>query len=325
MTFDTIKNKTQQLLSIQNKKPVVILGLSGGPDSVFLFFVLKTLHDNRTITLIAAHLDHGWRPDSDKDVEFCKNLCAQHAIHFEYSHIKDLAINPKYNGSQEELGRNYRRHFFATLVQKHTANFIALAHHQQDQQETFFLRLLRGSTLSGLACMNPIDGYYLRPLLHVDKQTILTWLESNNISYLHDPTNTSDNYLRNRIRNHIIPALKLCDDRFDQTFINTLTALKNDHKFLQNLTHEVYQKTFALYRGTWQGSLSEFKALDPHLQKRLLVHWLIQEKVPCTLSSNFIEEIMRFLLHDHGGSHDLNPSWSMCKKKNNFWICKKNS
>ena len=322
MNFEAITKHTQSLLCTQKEKPTIILGLSGGPDSVFLFFVLKQLHEKNLIRLICAHLNHGWRDDADNDVQFCKKLCNTHTVPLISEEIKNLDIKPKFNGSQEELGRIYRRHFFAKLKKHYDADFIALAHHRQDQQETFFLRLMRGSSLAGLTCMKAIDGTYVRPLLNIDKDTILTWLTNNNITYLTDPTNASDNYLRNKIRKYIIPACKQCDARFDQNMTSTLASLNAENNLLQQITKQTYESIFSEKNGDVTGNLSQFRQLEAPLQKRVLLHWLITQDVNFNVSSGFLEELCRFLRHSNGGTHNLNPTWSLTKKKNLFWIIK---
>ena len=319
--FESIKRITKSLLLSHTSHPRVVLGLSGGPDSVFLFFVLKALHEEKALELICAHLDHGWRQESADDATFCKQLCNKHNIPVINSHIEKLALKPKFNGSREELGRTYRRHFFENTRQSLSADLILLAHHRQDQQETFFLRLLRGSSLAGLVSMKPIDGAYARPLLNIDKNTILEWLHNNNIRYLTDHTNSTDDYLRNRIRKYIIPACNTCDGRFDQKFESTLKNLRAEHDYLNTLTQRTYEETFT-GKSHVRGTLSTFRALDDVLKKRVLLLWLIKEDVPFDVSAGFINEISRFLHHTSGGTHTLNPRWQINKKQNQFWISK---
>ncbi len=321
--FTTLKNYTRKLFKQQlDASKTVILGLSGGPDSVFLFHLLKQLHDAKEINLICAHLDHGWRETSSQDALFCIRLCRENNTPIIVRQANNYPFNIKPNGSLEELGREYRRHFFKEVQNKYQANIIALGHHYDDQQETFFIRLLRGSTLTGLTGMQEIDGNYIRPLLHTTKQTILDWLDENKISYLQDPTNNSGQFLRNRIRNHLIPAFKTCDIRFETTFKKTLANLKAEHELLENMTQESFKKVFST-ASSHQGNLQKLQMLSETLQKKVLLHWLIQEHVPFAVSSAFINELRRFLSHERGGEHQLNQNWSVAKRKNSFWINKK--
>lgn len=322
MLFSKIKNNIKNILQdFKNKseKPKIILGLSGGPDSVFLFYFLKELHKNNEIELITAHLDHGWRPESFKDVQFCKNLSKKFNILCIHAHAKDLSLNLKFNGSKEELGRKLRHCFFKKIVKEQSANFVALAHHLQDQQETFFWRIIRGTSLSGLTCMKSLDGNILRPLLNITKQEILDYLNKNKIEYLTDITNYSDSFLRNRIRKYVLPAMAQCDPRFDQKFQSTLMHLQEEDDFLKNLTQEEFDKIFNKNTNFFIGNLKLFINLDIVLQKRLIIFWLSKEKLTFHLSDAYLNEILKFLKSKSGGSHKVGTDWQIIKKKNFFW------
>ena len=219
--FDTIHSfaNSHKLLA---DNQTIIIGLSGGPDSVFLLHFLAHLRPTYNLTLVAAHLDHQWRENSADDVLFCRQLCDTLNIPLASNTISDLGLSLKFNGSQEEIGRKARRFFLESVKAQQNAHTIALGHHAQDQQETFFIRLVRGASLSGLTGMKVKEKDYIRPLLATNKKVILEYLHANNISYLRDPSNESDAYLRNRIRKHVIPALQLCDTRFETNFASTL-------------------------------------------------------------------------------------------------------
>lgn len=293
----------------------ILVGLSGGPDSVFLVHTLMQLCTSRDIRLVAAHLDHEWRPESGTEREFCRALATNLALPFEGMKASELPMQPTYNGSQEAFGRTLRRQFFALVQQKHTAHAIALAHHEQDQQETFFIRLLRGSSLTGLTGMRPRDGAYIRPLLATNKQAILAYLSAHNIAYMSDPSNNSLQYLRNRIRHTVLPVLKGADTRFNLTFNKTLHQLQETEKFLENMT----ATTLADLReqestGTIIINVKKFCALHSVMQKRVLIQWLCAAQVSFAPSNTFLMEIISFLHLPHGGSHKLHAQWCIQKK-----------
>ena len=291
----------------------LVIGLSGGPDSVFL---LNFLNSFKNIEIIAAHLNHGWRKEADQDEMFCKNLCEKLGIEFISEHAKDLDAKIKLNGSKEEIGRKLRRQFFEKVLKEHDADYIALAHHQQDQQETFFMRLIRGCSLSGLTSMKSVQGLYIRPLLEISKDEILNYLHENKIEYVIDLTNYSEDFLRNRIRMKVIPALKEVDHRFDKKFETSLNLLKEEDEFLQKLTEESHEKIFT----DSKGNRTIFLNLHPIIQRRLLIFWLTKEKVKFSPSLSHIDEIIRFLSHERGGSHQIHEDWKIIKKCNLFWV-----
>jgi len=302
------------LISVK-KHTHIIVGLSGGPDSVFLLHKLKDIQEAYGLTLTAAHLNHEWRPESNDDEKFCKTLCQKLGIPLVCERASNLPLGAKSSGSKEALGRKLRRYFFERLYKELGADYIALAHHQQDQQETFFLRLIRGCSLEGLTGIKPVNGPYIRPLLQVSKQEILHYLHENDIEYCIDKTNESDEHLRNRIRKHVLPMLHQVDDRFDKKFQTTLDALIEENELLQALAKEAREDVFAP-----RGDVRKFMVLAVPLQKRVIIEWLCREKVPFTPSTGHLEEIMRFLSSDRGGTHQVGPSWKIVKKQGSFWI-----
>ena len=313
-------NTTIKELTSQTKKPKIILGLSGGPDSVFLFHILNALKKENKIELIAAHLNHGWRNESDKDEKFCQKLCSENNIKFLSTHANQLKINFKQNGSKEEFGRKLRQHFFVKSLKKENANFIALAHHLQDQQETFFWRIIRGTSLSGLGCMKEKNGFYIRPLLKINKKDILEYLTKNEFKYKEDKSNLSDNFLRNKIRKYVLTALEKSDPRFNKKFQDTLSNLQEEEKFLTKLTQKNFQETFTQQKDCLSGNLKTFLDNDLVIQKRLIIQWLCNEKVKFENSSSLIKEIIRFLDSPRGGAHKIYPHLIIRKKEKKFWL-----
>jgi tRNA(Ile)-lysidine synthase len=302
----------------------VILGLSGGPDSLFLLHALAPLHANKSITLIAAHLDHEWRPDSYKDVEFCRSATQALGVPLVAAQMSELSASLKFNGSKEELGRKARRYFFEQVANTHHAQHIALAHHADDQQETFFIRLIRGTSLSGLTGIKWIQGRYIRPLLGIYKQEILSYLHEHHIAYLTDPSNTSPDFLRNRIRTQVIPALRDCDSRFDANMALIIKRLQETDQFFDTLVHQTYQ---VLRTGKHEGheslNLVDLLALHPVLQQRILIHWFCTAQVPFQPSQALLDEIMRFLQQPGNKEHQIYKGWSIRKTNGSAFIIKK--
>lgn len=308
-----------------DKKPLIIIGLSGGPDSVFLLHLFAELVQRNLIKIVAAHLDHGWRADSAHDVAWCKQLCHTLNIEFYAEHAQNISHVAKPNGSQEALGRTLRRTFFKNLADKLNADLITLGHHADDQQETFFLRLMRGTSLNGLRCMDTFSGIYFRPLLGIDKRFILEYLNEQKIEYLVDPTNESSSYLRNRIRHQVIPVLRACDKRFDAKLQSSIERLQEEDDFLQELAQKKIEELFTHDPKTklLVGNLAGFQAMHHVLQKRVLVIWLVQFQARFTPQHSFLLEILKFLNSPHGGAHYLHETWFIKKESKRFWLALK--
>lgn len=300
----------------------IIIGLSGGPDSVFLAHALLPLHKQGVCTLIAAHLDHEWRADSHNDAQFCQKFAQLLGIQLITKKSSDLSLNVKFNGSQEEIGRTMRRHFFRTIKEQENADAIALGHHADDQQETFFIRLMRGTSLTGLIGMRPYADGYIRPLLTITKEEILAYLHTHSIAYVQDPTNTSENYLRNRLRKNVLPALKLADKRFDTNFSATLQRLHSAEQLLEKIS----QETFATVSFNDGNSLNmqAFLKLDPCLQQRILIHWFSRLRVPFPPSEAFLLEVMRFLKKGSSKTHQIHHTWHLEQDRQSIHIKKTN-
>jgi tRNA(Ile)-lysidine synthase len=319
--FEQIKNfivKNGLITSGQT----IIVGLSGGPDSVFLLYFLASIAKQYDLSLIAAHLNHEWRPEANQEQKDCDALAQKLNIPFVTAKRSELSASITYNGSQEEYGRKMRRYFFEKVLQEYNADTIALAHHAQDQEETFFIRLIRGSSLTGLTAIKPQQGLYIRPLLETNKSDILAWLHENNIPYATDTTNNSSDYLRNRIRMNVLPALRRCDDRFESNFISTLNRLQSTEQFLEQLTHTTFDSISDIQNNQRYINIPQLLALDEILRHRLLMHWLITENVPFPATQAFLDEITRFLQNKNGGTHAAHQKWSIVKKQKNTFLIK---
>lgn len=315
-----IINQAILLLDIQ-QIPKIIIGLSGGPDSVYLLHILHELVKQKKIDLIAAHLDHQWRIESDNDARFCIQIAKKLAIPIIVKQASDMPIIKK-NGSLEALGRALRRSFFETILREEKANFIALGHHLQDQQETFFLRIFRGTTLNGLHGMNFITPPYIRPLLKINKQDILTDLVTQAIPFIIDSTNTDTKFLRNKIRQHIVPTMQSCDTRFNHNFTMLVDALKEEDAFLQSLAEQSFKVIFKIHTHLYylEGDLKKINMLHPVIKKRVIILWVISAKVNISISAALVNEINFFISSPRGGSHTINQYKKIYKKSTLCWI-----
>ncbi len=297
----------------------IVIGLSGGPDSVFLLHLLCSIRAERNLTLVAAHLDHGWRERSHEDVAFCQKLADQHAVTFVHGHARDFcppdANQLKKTGSLEALGRTARRTFFEHVVKDQTADCVALGHHADDQLETFFIRLMRGTGVTGLAGIMPRNGIYVHPLLFAKKAEILAFLAENQIAYLIDQTNTDRRFLRNRIRHDVIPTLSKTDARFTESAARTITLLQKTQDYLTHETEKNLREIGNVRDGKFWVNSTKLLTLHPFLRDQVILAWLIQSRVPFTPSQDLIQEIVRFLGNSKSSCHTLYDSWRITKKQ----------
>lgn len=322
-TFNTIDSFVQKH-SLLHPNQTIIIGLSGGPDSVFLLYYLLSKKESLNLTLIAAHLNHEWRDSAHIDADLCVKLCKQLDVPLLCAKKSDLKIDCKPSGSKEQDARIARRTFFNNLINDYRAEAVALAHHQNDQEETFFIRLLRGAALTGLSCMQPKSGPYIRPLLPINKTDILDWLNANEISFAIDPTNDSHDFLRNRIRHTLVPTLHKIDPRFHTSFAHTLERLQETERFLSHITQSTFN-TLAEYnkeKKCYVIDKKEFLACDPVLQYRILVHWLSIEQAHFPVTQAFFDEMLRFIKQPGNKTHTMRNIWHLTKNNHSFYITK---
>jgi len=187
---------------------LVVAGISGGPDSMALLNILIQLCPQLNFKVVAAHLNHGLRPEAAAEEKFVSDYCRMASIPF-YSHQADVQeIAAREKKSLEEAGRDCRYQYFFELAAKLGATRIATAHHRDDNAETVLLNIIRGSGIKGLRGIRPVNGIIIRPLLCVTKNQIESYLAENSIEYCIDMSNYSTDYLRNRIRHNLLPLLK---------------------------------------------------------------------------------------------------------------------
>jgi len=219
----------------------VIVGVSGGPDSMALLHILYKLADSLRIEVIAAHLNHGLREEAEKEEAFVKDICQSWGISC-YSRqvpVADLARAQKM--TLEEAGRSARYGYFYDLLEGTGAERIATAHHRDDVAETVLLHFLRGSGIKGLRGILPSSGKLVRPLLNTGKSELLTYLENEKIDYCLDESNFDPVYLRNRIRHYLLPYLQ---KEFNPRIVDKLSQLaliaRDENEALEEETRRLW-------------------------------------------------------------------------------------
>ena len=223
------------------KKDKVIIGVSGGADSVCLLFVLMELRKQIPFEIVVVHVNHGLRGEAARrDEEYVKSLCAQLGIIcLSYSeNVELIAKNRKQ--STEEAGRTVRYEIFQRVMEAYGGTKIALAHHKNDNAETMIMNLARGTGIKGLGGIRPVVGEIIRPLLCLERKEIEKYMEEQQIPYCTDDTNCSDDYTRNRVRNHVIPYL---EEYVNAGVVNhldeTMQQMREIQEYLQ--THMLFE------------------------------------------------------------------------------------
>lgn len=186
----------------------IVAGISGGADSVFLFFLLLELKEKQEIDFAVVHVNHMLRgEEAGRDERFVRSLCESHGIFCRTYHFPIEAIAGKEKISLEEAGRIRRYQAFYETAGEWGASKIALAHHRNDCAETMLYNLARGTGIGGLCSLRPVRNSLIRPLLCMNRKEIEQYLEERQIPYCTDSTNEDTAFSRNYIRRCILPGL----------------------------------------------------------------------------------------------------------------------
>lgn len=212
------KLETEVLEFIQENIPIdagdtILVGVSGGADSVALFRALYALRDRLAVDIHVVHVEHGIRgEDSVGDAMFTSELVESVGVPIDVCHVNVPSYSKENGLSEEEAARILRYRAFrdvkSRLEQEGKRVYIAVAHHKEDSVETFLLQLLRGTGLKGLSGLRPVREDVIRPLLNFEKKELLEYLKRLDQPYRTDETNFDDDILRNRMRHSVLPELK---------------------------------------------------------------------------------------------------------------------
>lgn len=212
------------------KSNSISVACSGGLDSIVLAFVLNKLN----FRLKVIHVNYQLRgEDSEKDAEFVERFCMEQNLSFDKRTV-DLNVSLQNGGNLQELARHYRYDWFQEIIGNNSANKIALAHHLNDQVETFFLNLARKSGVMGLACMPSENNGIVRPLLDFTKDELKSYADENAISWREDVSNANSKYKRNLLRNVILPQLELKIPTLNESVITLIKQFQAKQKELED-------------------------------------------------------------------------------------------
>ena len=187
----------------------IVLGISGGPDSICMLYILNSLKKDLNFNIYVAHINHMLRENAKLDEEYVKNTCEKLNIPVYIKHIKIKEIAEKEKRGIEETGRKVRYEFFEEILRKTNSNKIATAHNLNDSIETIILNIIRGTGISGLAGIEPIrENKFIRPLIECERKEIEEYCKLNKLEPRIDESNYENKYNRNKIRNICIPYLQ---------------------------------------------------------------------------------------------------------------------
>lgn len=222
----------------------IVLGVSGGPDSLVMLTILNEIRNEKLIdfNIFVAHINHMIRDEANEEEEFVRKICEKNKIEF-YS--KRLDIHEFANNNKigtEEAGRKVRYEFFNEVLKNTDSNKIAVAHNKKDRAETMILNLLRGSGINGLKGIEPKKNNIIRPIIEIDRDEIESYCEKNNLKPCIDKSNFENIYNRNKVRNIVIPYI---EKEFNPNIVETLIRLSDlateEDEFINNIALKTYE------------------------------------------------------------------------------------
>jgi tRNA(Ile)-lysidine synthase len=261
----------------------LVVAVSGGPDSVALLRLLSLLTEEFRLHLTTAHLNHGLRKgEADDEEAFVRRLSEGMGIACICKRLDTPALKEQRPGSLEEICREERYRFLDEAALKCGAGKIAVGHHRDDQAETVLLHLLRGSGPEGLRGILPVrDGRIIRPLLEVRRAGILEFLRREGLSFMTDSSNESPIFLRNRVRNELIPRLAAdYNPRIVEGLCQTAGIIRREDDYLRELVRQILRR-WGIEPGSDEVELplADFVALHEALQGRIIKS-LLEEAAP---------------------------------------------
>ncbi|MBF0292648.1 MAG: tRNA lysidine(34) synthetase TilS [Nitrospinae bacterium] len=239
---------------------VVMSALSGGPDSVALLITLMKLREKLGIReLKVCHYDHAFRPDSGRDADFSKTLAGKLGLDF----VMERNSASKPESDLQQVARKLRYSFFDRLLDEGRADIIATGHTLDDSVETFLLWLLRGSGPQALGGVPPVRGKYVRPLIEARKSEILEWLREQSVDFVTDPTNAGDDYLRNKIRHQVIPAMESVSPSAVNTISRAMRLVGGQTKLIGEIAGNKMKSVVKTARADGVTLDAEMTAVEP--------------------------------------------------------------
>lgn len=274
---DVMENKVLNIIRefklIENEDNVLV-GVSGGPDSMALLHLLLYVKKHINFNILIAHVNHGVRGDEAlEDEQFVKRKADELELPYFSTSVDMIGYGDKHKISHEEAGRKLRYGFFRSILEKYNGGKIAVAHNMNDQAETLLMRIMRGTGIDGLNGMGYMSGDIIRPVLNISRPEIEQYIDDNNIETVLDKTNLMPIYTRNKIRLELIPYI---EDNFNPNLIKALWRLSQtsqyDTMFLQRFTEEKY---LSLVKSEENNRIvlygDDFRKLDISIQQRIVI------------------------------------------------------
>ncbi len=292
----------------------IVIGVSGGPDSMCLLNILKDIMSDETnklsFSICVAHVNHGIREEAEEETKYVQDYCKKNNIPIYIKRIDVPKMARENKIGLEEAGRNARYKFFEEVVQETNSNKIAIAHNLNDRAETVLMNLIRGSGPLGLKGIEAKRGKYIRPLIQIDRTDIEEYCEKEKLNPKIDKSNKDNTYRRNKIRNLLIPYLK---EEYNPNIIEAITKLseimEDEQNYLEKIVNNIYEKLVIEERkGEIILNWKEFNKQDIVIKRKLIIYTINKLlKTKRNIEKIHIEDIIKMCNNNIGNKY-LTPN-----------------
>lgn len=279
----------------------VLLGLSGGPDSVCLLHVLSLLREKYRLEIHALYIDHGLRPgETENEIVFCNRLCDRYAIPFLTQSIDVKTFKEAEKLNIQDAARQLRYRTYDATLRDLNAHKVALGHTADDQAETLLMHLLRGSGPTGLAGIPPVRKHIIRPLIEIERGEIERFLEAEGIPFITDPSNRRRDYVRNSIRLSLMPIIRQFNPDITGTLSRTAAIFRDEERYFEIIVTKTLMKLISRKTDTRiELFLTPFEIMDTVIMRRVLRRAIDETRGLRGITFAHIEDIIH-LIRDGG-------------------------
>ena len=291
----------------------VMVAVSGGPDSIFLLNVLKELQPLFRIELAVAHLNHRLRPEADEEQEFVREVAADLKLDFFTDSVDVAAMAKERSIGLEEAARLARYSFLRSALAQWGGQLVALGHTRSDLAETIMFNLFRGSGISGVAGIPPKNDIFIRPIIEISRDEVLSYLEARKIRYVLDRSNYDTRFTRNFLRHKVIPVVKSRFPAFEEKVAQFGFILREQADYMREMAQKDIRK---LRKPAPEGEviLDRYKLLVYHRAHRFWIYSTLSLGFEITYAKyNDMEYVL-----ENGGRVFLGNGWKLESSEGDF-------
>ncbi len=308
-----------------SKADKILVAFSGGADSTFVLYLLKKYERKFNAEIFAMHVNHGLRgSESERDEKHCENVAKELNIPFYSARINVKSFARKNKFSLEEAARILRYAELEKAAEQISANKIATAHNLNDNTETVLLNIFKGKGTQAAAGIPAKRGKIIRPALSISRDEILFWLKNNSVSFVVDSTNNENDFLRNKIRNRIIPLIKSeINESLDNSVSQFSQILLLQNEFVSGYVKFRSASLFKFSEDVPLFEINQLKDFELNILGELLKFALL-ENFNYKISFTDVEKIRSLITNQKGKSEELQNGYFALREKNEIVFMRKN-